>query len=95
MCSHFLVDLLVHSQYGLGVTLKEWMEKNGVTITEVAVGTGVQPASLSRYLRGKAGLSLESAHAIVGWVREKNAARETRGRVEYDDLVPVEDGAKP
>lgn len=93
----FHLDSIVDSQYCYGVTLKQWMEKNEKTLSEVAAGTGVQAASLSRFLRGRAGLSLESAKAIVEWVREQNAANGWRGGVEYDDLTPSPQGeaAKP
>lgn len=77
------------------MTLKEWIDKNGKTISEVAEGADVQAASLSRFIRGEAGLSLKSAKSIVEYVAAQNAANGWRGGVGYEDLVLTQAEAKP
>jgi 3,4-dihydroxy 2-butanone 4-phosphate synthase/GTP cyclohydrolase II len=59
------------------MTLKEWLNTNGVTATDFARRIGKTPATVSRLLRGKQWLDRETAVAIK---------RETKGQVTADDF---------
>lgn len=66
--------------------LREAMAASGKTQTELSEATGIQQASLSRFLTGKRGLRIEDADKLAAYFglelrpEEKKPAKKSKGK---------------
>ena len=76
--------------------LNEYLEKHGIKALHIARNAGLPPSTVTRFLRGERGLSLESAfkiHHITNGEVSLNELRLLGSSPPHDGAPPAQAGA--